>query len=422
MKSIRIISLLLLFTMTTAITSCGPLAKTTTSPSNVKLTAVDLMSSIKQKPVIISTNASDNNAAAIDFAIRLFQRCLSTTENTSISPTSVLCALAMTANGAKADTLSQMEDVLGLSVSELNEYFYAYIKSLPSDEKCSMNFANSIWIKDDDNYTIEDIFLQTNADYYGASIYKAAFDSNTLTDMNNWVNTHTDGMVPKIIDKLDDYAVIYLINALAFDGEWLEIYKENMINPGIFTCWSGERRKAEMMHSDEHAYLDDGNATGFIKAYAGGRFAFVALLPNEGLSIEDYVSTLSGQSLTYTLQHKQIEKVKTAIPKFESEYSHDMKDILKEMGMLYAFDENNADFTKLGHSRQGSFFINRVLHKTFISVDERGTRAGAATIVEMAETAIVDKSKTVYLDRPFVYMLIDQRTNLPFFIGTVLEV
>jgi serine protease inhibitor len=124
-----------------------------------------------------------------------------------------------------------------------------------------------------------------------------------------------------------------------------------------------------------------------------------------------------------TLSNAQDVEVKTAIPKFESEHAVEMGDILKSMGMTDAFNMDLADFTGLGKSEGGNIFISRVLHKTYIAVDEKGTKAGAATAVEMQRaSALVEESETVYLDRPFIFMLIDCETNLPIFIGTVMDI
>ena len=420
----RTIAILLFSAIAANIAGCGAAGSSTAKPQNVKLAAIDLMSGIEQKPVLIDYDNSDGNEAAIDFAVRLFKQCASATENTSISPSSVLCALAMTANGADGNTLAQMEDVFGVSVSELNAYFYAYMNNMPADEKCRLSFVNSIWFKDDETFAANEDFLQTNADYYGASIYKAAFDDRTLKDINNWVEEKTDGKITDILDQIPELAVMYLINALAFDAEWQNIYKDNQIRDGIFTSQTGKRQDVEMMYCEERSYLDDGKATGFIKRYSGGQYAFVALLPNEGISVHEYISTLTGQNLANTVLNAQSFKVNTAIPKFESEYSVEMGDVLKEMGMPEAFDPDFANFTRLGHSQIGDLYISRVLHKTYISVNESGTKAGASTVVEIIPSSAPppEEIKTVYLDRPFVYMLVNLETGLPFFIGAVLEI
>lgn len=152
-------------------------------------------------------------------------------------------------------------------------------------------------------------------------------------------------------------------------------------------------------------------------------YAFVALLPNAGVSVSDYVASLDGETLRAILSSAQETKVVAALPKFETEYSADMSAILEDMGMSDAFNVEKADFSSLGRSTKGNIFIDRVVHKTFISVAEQGTKAGAATAVTViAGSAIVPKPKTVTLDRPFVYMLIDLENRVPFFIGTMMDV
>jgi serpin B len=160
-----------------------------------------------------------------------------------------------------------------------------------------------------------------------------------------------------------------------------------------------------------------------MKYYKGGKYAFVALLPNEGVSVSEYISSLDGKSLSEMLANAQIATVCTCIPKFETEYEVEMRAILSKMGMTDAFDMYAADFTGLGTSTAGNIFISRVLHKTFMSVGERGTKAGAATVVEMKDgcAEIPTEIKTVYLNRPFVYMLVDCENNIPFFIGTMMD-
>lgn len=133
--------------------------------------AVDLTAGIKPNDVTTNMSLAMYNTEAIDFAVRLFQSAVSMDKNSMISPFSVLYALAMTANGADGETLSQMEDVFGVTVGELNEYLHEYRKNLPSGDKNKLSIVNSIWFNDDITFTVYDDFLQTNADYYGASIY-----------------------------------------------------------------------------------------------------------------------------------------------------------------------------------------------------------------------------------------------------------
>ena len=321
------------------------------------------------------------------------------------------------------ETLSQMEEVLGMSVDELNEFYYNYAAQLVNGEKYKLDLANSIWFTADDRFTVNEAFLQKNADYFGADVYKAPFDNGTRQDINSWVNEHTDGMIPDILGPDIDMsaAVMILVNALAFDAEWQNVYHEDQVHKGEFTKEDGSKRQVDFMYSEEYAYLHADNAEGFMKYYNGGRYAFAALLPNEGVKLSELVASLDGEKLMNILNGAANESVQTSIPKFETEYSVQLNDKLSAMGMPNAFEQWSAEFEGLGTSTAGNIFIDRVLHKTFISVDERGTRAGAATAVVMADECAAIMTHTVLLDRPFLYMLIDCETNLPFFIGTLAD-
>ena len=410
----RIIALMLVLAFSLGLTACS------------QVSANDLMKDVPAKAVDVLPDMDAGAAAAADFGVRLFQTSMEEGKNTLISPLSVLYALAMTANGADGETLAQMEQVLGMGVDNLNSYMLAYLDLLPETKDYKMSLANSIWFKDDPNFAVEQSFLQTNADYYGAGAYKAAFDEGTRNDINNWVKEHTDGMIPEIIDEIPDEAIMYLVNALAFDAKWADEYEEHQIREGRFTMEDGTRQDVDMMHSEEYTYLEDDLATGFIKYYKDRKYAFVAMLPNEGVTVSQYVDSLTGEHLRELINNPQDLTVFASIPKFETEYDIEMSEVLQEMGMTDAFDWRVADFSRLGtYTVDGmNICINRVLHKTFISVTEQGTRAGAATAVEMvAEGAMeIVEFKEVVLDRPFVYMLIDCETNLPFFIGTMMNV
>lgn len=391
----------------------------------VDVKAENLMEGIS--PNDVTGKATDDKfiGNTADFSVNLFKETITDNKNSLISPLSVLLALSMTANGADNNTLKQMETVLGkdIPISDLNEYLYTYAKNLPSEEKSKFSIANSIWFKD--NLVVEIDFLQTNADYYNAAAYKSAFDDQTIKDINNWVNKNTDGMIDKIIDEIDRDTVMYLINAIVFDAEWKEIYEKNNINSGKFTSIDGKKRNVEFMSSTENSYFSDKKVTGFKKPYAGGNYSFVALLPNEDVKINDYISSLTGEYFLNLLKNEENTSVRALLPKFSYDYKIKMNDALKKLGMPEAFSEAKADFTKIEKPEkrivEGNIFIDEVLHKTFISVDERGTKAGAVTKVELNKESCVE-GKVVNLDRPFVYAIIDNKTDLPIFIGTVMDI
>ncbi len=388
--------------------------------------ASDLMTGVlarKPEEVLQKTDTALENVTAVtDFGIRLLKESLKDGENTLISPLSISYALGMTANGAKGNTLSQFEEAFGLPVSALNDCLYAYRTSLPETESCRFDIANSIWFRDDsDRLTVEQNFLQTNADYYAADLFKAPFDNSTLKEINDWVKKNTNEMIPEILDEIPSDAVMYLINAIAFEAEWEEIYRINDVYQGVFTKEDGSTNNVEFMHSHESRYIEDDSSTGFFKYYKGRNYAFVALLPNEGTSVSDYISSLTGEHVASLLANASYASVNATIPKFTVRCSTDIVNALQAIGITDAFMGQTADFSGLGTSKNGNIFISRVLHDTFLTVDEKGTKAGAATLVEANDGAAMD-TKRVFLDRPFVYMLIDCEHNVPIFIGTVMEV
>lgn len=354
--------------------------------------------------------------------MKLFQQAIAAGENTLVSPISVLCALAMTANGAQGNTLAQMEAAFGMDMESLNSWFYSYLNR----ENKEVSMANSIWFRDDERFSVRQEFLQKNADYYGAAVYKAAFDGETCKAINRWVEQKTNGMIKDILDKIPDDAVMYLVNALAFEAQWRNECEAGNVVDGLFHIpdAEGTTRDVELMRFTEDVYLEDGNASGFVKYYKGSRYAFAALLPNEDVSVEEYVATLTGAHLQKLLEDPQHITVYAAIPKFEAEYSCEMSRLLNNLGITDAFDADHADLSGIGVSERGNLFISRVIHKTFIGVDEQGTKAAAATVVEVSDECAMEGPRdyrTVTLDRPFVYMILDCESNIPIFLGTLTD-
>lgn len=415
----KIISVLLCITLiTTLIISFGGCTPT-------KVQAADLMSGIIAKPVATSNDLANGNSAYYDFAISLFKENQVNGDNVLISPLSVLCALSMTANGAKDKTLQEMENVFGLSASDMNKYLYSYINSLEQGEKFSLKLANSLWITNDEAFKVNNDFLQINADYHNPEIYSVAFENpDTVKDMNNWVKENTDDMIPSIIDNpLPQDALMCLMNALAFEAEWANIYEETQVHKRDFFASNGTIQNVDFMYNEEYKYLCDNESTGFLKYYAGEKYAFAAVLPNEDIKLEDYIKNLSGEKIASLLNGVKDEKVITSIPKFEYDYSANITEMLQNMGIKSAFNSSNADLSGIGTWDYGNLFISKVLHKTFISVAEKGTKAGAVTAELLAGSAATpEKPHEVYLDRPFMYMIIDCENNVPFFIGTVTDV
>ena len=342
-------------------------------------------------------------------------------ENTLISPLSVQIALAMTANGANGRTKSEMEGVLAdnIPLDDLNEYLASYVGNLPSSEKSKLSIAKSIWFRDR-SFSVKNEFLYTNANYYRAQIYKAKFDQTTVNSINDWIDKSTDSMIQKVLEQISNDTVMYLINAIAFDAKWEDPINEHSIYKDTFVNINSEGKEVDMMYKDgEYLYIETENATGFKKNYKGGDYSFVALLPREGVSINDYIASLDGEEIIDTLSGIQPSGDGViCMPKFSYEYGIEMKEMLCELGMPSAFSES-ADFSNM---TDNDVFISSVIHKTFISVDNEGTRAAAVTVVEMKEACEYKPAWSVILDRPFVYMIVDNETNLPIFIGCLTDI
>lgn len=415
-KLILLVTLVLLIILPLNITACSSITP--------KVKAKDLMEDVK--PNAVNGQMVDERfiRTAADFTIELFKQSIHQQDNSLVSPISVMLALAMTANGADGETLSQMEKVLGkdIALKELNEYLHYYSNHLPNHEKTRLKIANSIWFRDDENrLMIEKDFLQKNADYYNAEIYKSPFTDQTLSDINNWVKRNTDGMIDKILDEIQDDTIMYLINAIVFDAEWKVVYNKENIYQNRFKAIDGTTQMTDFMRSEESLYLDDGSATGFIKPYYDDKYSFVALLPNEGVAIEDYIANLTGEGLLNTINQAETAEVNASMPKFSYEYKILLNDVLENMGMIDGFQPSKANFAKTGKSSRGNIYIGEVLHKTFIALDELGTKAGAVTKVEVKDESAPMNLKIITLDRPFVFAIIDNATSLPVFIGIVMS-
>jgi len=391
----------------------------------------------------VSVQASEGKATDSSFAkaemklgVDLLKKCYETKnsseKNLLLSPLSISAALSMTANGADNQTLKEMEEVLGngLTIDELNEYMAYYISQLPDKEKEKIYLADSIWFKDDPTFKVYDEFLETNKKYYNSEIYKSSFEPNSIAnDVNSWVNKNTKGMIPTLITpaNIKSNTMMLLINTLYFEAEWASPYLSTQ--DGTFTDLDGSKHPIQKMNSMERQYFDLGNADAFKKPYMNGDYSFVGILPHEDVDFNEYISNLDADALCEGLkQYEDPDKVDlyVMIPKFKYNYGKSLKEILPALGMETAFNADKADFSKINDlSVKDSLplYIDDVLHKTKIEVTEKGTKAAAATAVIMGagSAAPIEKKKVyIYLDRPFVYMIVD-KNNVPLFIGAATQ-
>ncbi len=395
------------------------------------------------KTVDASQTSSENlDETFIDgttrFSVKLLQKVAERADsnaNYMISPTSIQMALAMAANGADNNTKTELERLLcgeiyeegdivkcgtlEMHIEDLNLYLNAYVKQLADSEDVIFENANAVWMHNNkERLSVKEDFLKRISGF-SAECFEAPFDESTVTDINNWVNYHTREMIPTLLDEISEDVVMYLINAIAFEGEWEEQFEEYQVdNAFVFHCADKTEQTVTGMRSEEDVYLESDCAKGFVKYYKGGKFGFAALLPQEGMTPEEYIRGLSAEDFMKLFKGKTYDTVNVEIPKFSSDYDMELSEVLEALGVKEAFTPN-ADFSQMADTGTGLLYINRVLHKTHIEVDEKGTKAAAVTAVEMKANSCEEprEPKTVILDRPFVYAIMDMETNLPIFIG-----
>ena len=347
-------------------------------------------------------------------------------KNTLVLPESVAFAMGMTMNGANGNTLSQIQQVMcgGVDTDKFNRNMNLLISNAHSNntEDSKLNIANSIWVKDNDNLVLTEQFALNCKQMYNAELFRTPFDKSTLEKLNGWVNDKTDKMIPKLLDRFEGNEIMCLVNAVAFDSKWENQYEDDDVRENCeFTNAKGDKVDCTMLCSTEKQYIQNGRATGFVKNYKGGKYAFMAVLPNENTSVSNYVSSMTGSEIADLYAGRTTEyDVYTRLPKFKFDYGAELGNTLRSMGITDAFADN-ADFSKMFENTDCA--INRVIHKTHIELDANGTKAAAATAITMRENAamVTEEPKTVILDRPFVFAIMDTQTGLPVFLGTVCD-
>lgn len=363
--------------------------------------------------------------AYADLALELLRTCGDGGgSRTMVSPLSVITALSMAANGAEGETLAQMLALLGSdSLEQLNEQLFSFYDHCACGEyeASVLRFSNGLWLTNDKSFRENPDFVKQISNTYRADIAKINFSSpNADKAINQWCREKTNGMIPQIVQPgdLDGDTAAVLINALSFDGQWTTPYPDFACRDAVFHAGSGDTT-VTMMYGDDGDYLSGEGFTGFLKPYRGRRYAFAALLPDEGSDAAALLSSLDGEAWLQLCAERQTCPIITGLPQFSADFERELRDDLTALGMTDAFDPEKADFSLLGKSVYGNLFISSVRHKTHIEVDQMGTKAAAVTsIILEAGSAAPTELKRVILDRPFVYAILDLETGLPVFLGT----
>ena len=349
--------------------------------------------------------------------------------NVMISPASIMMALDMVAAGAKGDSLDQLTDLFAAGQKPLTQQAYAadLMDKINGAKDVDFACANAVW---NNNSLLGD---KVNMDYVNyiqetflAEYVVTDFNDQTPDEINKWVDEHTDHMIEKIIDQLDPLTVMVLVNAISFEGKWEESYDEDHVTEGEFNAANGETQTVTYLHDSTSAYYETELATGFIKCYEGGQYAFLAILPSDAsvsanefaknFTAADYEAFINSVSYDYDVYSR--------MPEFKSDFDIRMNETLMNLGVTDVFSDATADLSGISGT-PGILFVSRVLHKTHIEVDREGTKAAAATAVTIRTKGVMETSKEsrqVICDRPYVYAIVDTDTMAPVFIGTVNEV
>jgi serpin B len=366
------------------------------------------------------------------FAFDLYRALRDPDGNLFFSPYSISAALAMTYAGARGETEQEMAETLSfiLAQEKLHAAFNALDLELAEQqepigdedgEAFQLSIANSVWGQKDFEFLAP--FLDTLAEHYGAGLRLLDFVNEAeeaRETINAWVSDQTEERIPELLPEgtIDALTRLVLTNAIYFNASWSFPFPEENTREGAFHLLDGTEVQAPMMRLDEMLrYGEVGGVQAARLPYTGGEFSAYVLVPAEG-EFESFESSLDAATLDAIIAGLGERQVALTMPKFEFESSFDLNDTLIELGMPSAFDLGRADFSGMDGKRD--LFISDVIHKSFVSVDEAGTEAAAATAVVMRLTASPERAELA-VDRPFLFLIRHDPTGTILFAGRVLD-
>lgn len=323
--------------------------------------------------------------------------------NLIFSPLSYYLLLALAYNATAAESQKEIAEVLG------NDDINEYAKLLSVDSK-ELQIASGLCLDKTIAEAINKDYLRLGKRIFDLEIFSS---DNALKAINDWVRKKTDGMIPMLLDSLPENFRLCLLNAICFKGKWDKRYRNADIYDESFAGFD-KNETVTYLSSEENEYLEDDYYTGFLKDYRGKRYAFMGLLPkNKGK--EGYKEAIKHLDIMKLYQKREWMEVKAIMPEFEADNSLDLVALSKELGINEIFSDC-ANFSVLTND---AIKISSIIQKAYIKVDRSGTKAAAASAMIAVAMAlpIMDRKKTVALDRPFVYCLFDREKEMPVFVG-----
>lgn len=390
-------------------------------------------SSLEEDAASVAALVNGNTAFAID----LYKTIGGSNDNIFMSPYSISIALAMALGGARGETESQMARTLrfALPQNRLHPVFKALqsdLALLSSDENSDsfkLNIVNSVWGQREHGFLPE--YLGILALNYGNDVREVDFRANpqdARRQINDWVTNGTAGRINDLIgpDAIDHFTRLVLANAVFFRGEWENPFDERATSRKAFFSLDGTENRVEMMgHIEDFAYTRGANYQAVEMPYKGEETSMVILLPDEGKFVE-FENTLDPTILVSAIENLETRPVRLIVPKFELDFSLPLVDHLKTMGMPNAFDEKRAEFQGMDGlsclaGDNECLHVSDVVHKAFVSVDEAGTEATAATavIVDVVKEAETEEPIVLSINRPFIFLIRDKQSGSILFLGRV---
>jgi serine protease inhibitor len=361
------------------------------------------------------------------FGLKLYKEILKqgADRNVFVSGASVGLALAMAYNGAEGGTRQAMARALelqGISLDELNRANAALKASLENpDPKVQLQIANSMWAKIGVEFKPD--FMSRNKQFYGAEVSTLDFGSPSApAKINDWVKQKTAGKIEKIIDQIDGDSILFLINAIYFNGKWSDAFDKAKTKEESFTVGSGRQKRHPMMpQSGKYNYYEGEKFQAVSLPYGGKRVSMYIFLPAPNSSLSEFHALLSSENWDSWMTRFSQTDGDISVPRFRVEYELELGEALKALGMAQAFDANSADFSGMVEAQRA--FIGKVKHKTFAEVNEEGTEAAAVTSVEMVATSMAGPRRRfrMVVDRPFFCAIRDNQTGTVLFMGSIVD-
>jgi len=379
----------------------------------------------KKEPTEIQLNKKSAEIIEADkaFGFELFREVYNFVEedNLMISPLSVSYALGMTYNGAAGTTLEAFRDVLhfeDLTNQEVNESYKDLMSQLVTlDDRVEFSIANSIWYRL--GFEVLSEFIATNQEYFDAAIEEIDFfDPQTLEIINQWIEDKTNGKIKDMLDFIPPDAVMYLINAIYFNAQWKYEFDKDKTHEDNFMLADGSTHLTDyMVVNGAFNYTSNEDFRAVELPYGDSAFSMVLMLPSGEKTVSDLVANLDVEHWDSWFDNSNMTNVQVELPKFKYGFKSLLNDPLCNLGLGVAFS-GAADFTRIRPS--GGLYISRVIHQTFIDVQEEGTEAAAATIVEIREISVIDEGPVILkVDKPFLYIIKENSTGAIVFMGKV---